>query len=92
MVKKDEFDSATESLRGEIAAIRTSLSYMKNDVIQALREENISLKKRFKTLEARFERSDIVWNNNEVVDGLPSSVKKRELEDNYIEVLGVNRH
>ena len=92
MVKKDEFDSATESLRGEIAAIRTSLSYMKNDVIQALREENISLKKRLKTLEARFERSDIVWNKNEVVDGLPSSVKKRELEDNYIEVLGVNRH
>ena len=45
MAKNDEHDSATESLRGEIAA-NTSFSDMKNDVIQALREENISLKNR----------------------------------------------
>ena len=50
MVKKDEFDNSFESHRGQIAAIRTSLSDMKNDVIQALREENISLKNRIKTL------------------------------------------
>ena len=36
MIKKDEFDSIIESLRGEIA----------------LREEDISLKNRIKTLEA----------------------------------------
>ena len=96
MVKKDEFDSAIESLRGEIAAIRMSLSDMKNDVIQALLEENISLKNRIKTLEAQFENFDIIWNkidqyscrNNVVVDGIPSSVKKRELEDKCMEFLG----
>ena len=43
MVKRDEFDNAIESLKEEIAAIRTSLSDMTSDVIQALREENISL-------------------------------------------------
>lgn len=42
MVKRDKFDSAIES----------SLSDIKNDVIQALREENINLKNRIKTLEA----------------------------------------
>ena len=62
MVKKDELDHVTESLRGEIAAIRTSLSYMKNEVIQALREENISLKNRIKTLEGQFESSNITRN------------------------------
>ena len=46
MAKKDEFDNAIESLRVEIAAIRTSLSDMKNDIIQASGEENISLKNR----------------------------------------------
>ena len=51
MVKKDEFDNAIESLRGEIAAIRTSLSDMKNDVMEALREENVSLKNTIETLE-----------------------------------------
>ena len=44
MVKNDEFDSAIKYHRGEIAVIRVGLSDMKNDVIQALREENISLK------------------------------------------------
>ena len=96
MVKKDEFDNAIESLRGEIAAIRTSLSDMKNDVMQALREENVSLKNTIETLEPQFESSDIIRNkfgqynrrNNVVVDGIPSSVKKRELEDKCIEVLG----
>ena len=44
MVKNDEFDSAIKYHRGEIAVIRVRLSDMKNDVIQALREENISLK------------------------------------------------
>ena len=51
MVKKDEFDNAIESLRGETEAIRTSISDMKNDVIQTLREENINLKNTIKTLE-----------------------------------------
>ena len=91
MVKEDEFDNAIESLRGEIAAIRTSLSDMKNDVIQALREENISLKNK-----AQYESSNIIRNkmdqynrrNNVVVDGTPTSVKTRELEDKCIEVFG----
>ena len=43
-IKNDEFDSAIKYHRGEIAVIRVRLSDMKNDVIQALREENISLK------------------------------------------------
>ena len=51
MVKKDEFDNAIESLREETEAIRTSISDMKNDVIQTLREENINLKNTIKTLE-----------------------------------------
>ena len=91
MVKEDEFDNAIESLRGKIAAIRTSLSDIKNDVIQALREENISLKN-----EAQYESSNIIRNkmdqynrrNNVVVDGTPTSVKTRELEDKCIEVFG----
>ena len=63
MIKKDEFDSLIESLRGEIAAIRTSLFHMKNAVIlQALREENINLKNRIKIFEAHFESSDIIRN------------------------------
>ena len=45
MVKKDQFNDAIESLRGKSASIRSSLSNMKNNVIQALREENMSLKK-----------------------------------------------
>ena len=69
---------------------------MKNDVIPALREENISLKNRIWTLEDQFESSNIIWNkidqysrcNNVAVDGIPYSVKKRELEDKCIEVLG----
>ena len=64
---------------------------MKNDVIQALSSKN-----RIKTLEAQFESSDIIRNkmdqysrcNNVVVDGIPSSVKKMELEDKCTEVLG----
>ena len=39
MVKKDEFYSAIESLRGEIAAITARLSDMNNNIIQALREK-----------------------------------------------------
>ena len=39
MVKKDEFDSAIESLREEIAAITTRLSDMNNNIMQALREK-----------------------------------------------------
>ena len=62
MLKKDEFDNAIELLKEEIAAIRTSLSDMKNDAIQALREENISLKNRIKRLETRFQSSDIIRN------------------------------
>ena len=50
MFKKSELDSAIESLREEIAAIRTSLSDLNNDIIEALHEENISLKNRVKTL------------------------------------------
>lgn len=50
MFKKSELDSAIESLREEIAAIRASLSNLNNDVIEALHEENISLKNRVKTL------------------------------------------
>ena len=50
MFKKSEVDSAIESLREEIAAIRASLSNLNNDVIEALHEENISLKNRVKTL------------------------------------------
>ena len=77
MVKKDEFDNAIESLRVEIAAIRTSISDMENDLIQVLREENISLKNRIKRLVVQFERADIIPNkidqysrrNNVVVDG-----------------------
>ena len=80
MIKKDEFDSIIESLRGEIA----------------LREEDISLKNRIKTLEAQFESSDKIRNkidqyscrNNVAVDGIRSSVKKRELQDKCIDVLG----
>ena len=70
MVEKDEFDNAIESLRREIAPIRTSLYDMKNGVIQALREENISLKNRIKRLKAQFESSDIIgikWINVSVV-------------------------
>ena len=82
MVKKDEFDNAIESLRGEIAAIRTSLPDMKNDIIGALREENISLKNRIKTPEAQFESFDIIWNkmdqysrcNNIVVNSYSASI------------------
>ena len=96
MVNKDEFDNTFESHRGEIATIRTSLSDMKNDVIQALREENISLKNRIKTLESQFESSVLIRNkmnqyrrrNNVVVDGVLPSVKNRELEDKCIEILG----
>ena len=92
MVKKDEFDSAIESLRG----VRISLSDMKSEVMQVLREKNISLKSRIKTPEAQFESSDINLNkmdqysrrNNAVVDGIPSSVKKRELADKCIEIFG----
>ena len=62
MIKKSELDSAIESLREEIAAIRTSLSDLKNDVIEALHEENISLKNRVKTLDAQSESSDITRN------------------------------
>ena len=95
MVQKDEFDDAAESLRREIAVIRTRLSDMKIVVIQCLREENIRLKKRIETLEAQFESFDIIRNkmdhysrrNNIAVDGTPSRVKKRELEDKCIEVL-----
>ena len=94
MIEKNEFDNAIESLRGEIAAIRERLPNIKNDLIQALREENISLKNRIKTL--RFESSDTIQNtmnqysrrNNVGVDGIPSNVKKRELEGDCIEVLG----
>ena len=50
MFKKSELDSAIESLREEIVAIRTSLSDLNNDIIEALHEENISLKNRVKTL------------------------------------------
>ena len=50
MFKKSELDSAIESLREEIAAIRASLSNLNNDVIEALHEENVSLKNRVKTL------------------------------------------
>ena len=50
MFKKSELDSAVESLREEIAAIRAILSNLNNDVIEALHEENISLKNRVKTL------------------------------------------
>ena len=38
MVEKDEFDSTTESLKGKTAAVKTSFSNMKNNIIQALRE------------------------------------------------------
>ena len=77
-------------------AIRENLSDIKNDIIQALGEENISLKNRIKTVEAQFESSNIIWNkmdqyshcNNVVVDAIPSSLKKRKLEDKCIEVLG----
>lgn len=62
MIKKSELDSAIESLREEIAAIRTSLSDLKNDAIEALHEENISLKNRVKTLDAQSESSDITRN------------------------------
>ena len=62
MLKKDEFDNAIELLKEEIVAIRTSLSDMKNDAIQALREENISLKNRIKRLETQFQSSDIIRN------------------------------
>ena len=80
MIKKYEFDSIIESLRGEIAS----------------REEYISLKNRIKTLEAQFESSDKIRNkidqyscrNNVAVDGIRSSVKKRELQDKCIDVLG----
>ena len=95
MVQKDEFDDAVESLRREIAVIRTRLSDMKIVVIRCLRKENIRLKNRIETLEAQFESFDIIRNkmdhysrrNNIAVDGIPSSVKKRELEDKCIEVL-----
>ena len=95
MVQKDEFDDAVESLRREIAVIRTRLSDMKIVVILCLREENIRLKNRIETLEAQFESFDIIRNkmdhysrrNNIAVDGIPSSVKKRELEDKCIKVL-----
>ena len=95
MVQKDEFDDAVESLRREIAVIRTRLSDMKIVLIRCLREENIRLKNRIETLEAQFESFDIIRNkmdhysrrNNIAVDGIPSSVKKRELEDKCIEVL-----
>ena len=64
--------------------------------MQALHEENIILKNRIKTLEVQFESSDIIRNkmdqyscrNNVVVDGIPSSVKKRQQEDKCIEALG----
>ena len=64
MVQKDKFDDAVESLRREIAVIRARLSDMKIDVIRALREENIHLKNRIKTLEAQFESFDIIGNKN----------------------------
>ena len=88
MFKKSELDSAIESLREEIAAIRTSLSDLKNDVIEALHEENISLKNRVKTLDAQSESSDITRNkmnqyrssNYAIVDDTPSSMKKRDLK------------
>ena len=100
MVEKDEFDNAIESLRREIAAIRTSLYDMKNGVIQALREENISLKNRIKRFKAQFESSDIIRNkmdqytrgNNVAVDSLLFGVKKRKLKGKCIEVLEENRH
>ena len=95
MVQKDEFDNAVESLRAEIAVIETRISNMKIDVIRALRDENIRLKNIIKTLKAYFESFDIIRNkmdhysrrNNIAVDGIPSRVKKRELEDKCIEVL-----
>ena len=62
MLKKDDFDNVIELLKEEIAAIRTSLSDMKNDAIQALREENISLKNRIKRFETQFQSSDIIRN------------------------------
>ena len=68
---------------------------MKNDAIQALREENISLQNRIKTLETQSESSYMIRNKmdqyrrrNIVIDGIPSSVKKRGLEDKCKEVLG----
>ena len=75
---------------------RTSLSDKKNDVIQALREENMTLKKRIKTLEAEFESSHIIWKkmdqysrrDNVDVDIVSSSVKERELKDKSNEVSG----
>ena len=100
MVQKDEFDDIVESLRREIAVIRTRLSDMKIDVIRALREENIRLKNRIKTLEAQFESFNRIRNKMDhhsrrniiAVDGIPSSVKKRELEDKCIEALVKNKH
>ena len=73
---------------------------MKNDVMQALRGENISLINRIKTHEAQFESSDIIRNqmdqyschNNLVIDDIRSSVKKSQQNDKCIEVLGENRH
>ena len=50
MIKRNELESAIESLRGEIEAIRTSPSDRNNIVMQALREENISLKTELKYL------------------------------------------
>ena len=96
MFKKSELDSAIESLREEIAAIRTSLSDLKNDVIEPLHEENISLKNRVKTLDAQSESSDITRNkmnqyrspNYATVDNTPSSMKKRDLKNKCKEVLG----
>ena len=41
--------SAIELLTGEITGIRASLSDMKNDIMQALREGNIRLKSRIKS-------------------------------------------
>lgn len=58
MVKNNKFDSATESPRRKFWQSGTSLSDIKNNIIQALHEENISLKNGIETLKADLETSD----------------------------------
>ena len=71
-------------------------SNIKNGVIQSLREENVSLKNRIKTLEAKLESSDLIRikmdkysrRNNVAVNVIPSSIKQREPKDKCTEVFG----
>lgn len=69
---------------------------MKNDVIQALHEENMTLKNRITALNAQFESSHVYRKkmdeqsrrNIVAVDFIPSSVEERELKDKSINALG----